>query len=165
MEHIKKQLQELLDELNETEKSLIDLEKNELIQKYLELQEKIGSLKTFYSRLKKQEYCECNHFIVYSQHDDIFEGSNSNKWACVKCGLNNDNLKKIFYSMPEDQQIKLNNIISQALLSNNFQVENIEECYSMYQKIANQNPDLDEDALIMLFKEAIKEKQNKSKIK
>ena len=94
-------MSELKKEYDEIEKQrvlVVDelkrLENDELVKRYLELEKENHNLYDkqlrLYCSIKKEEYDECKHILVYSKIDyDRDEGRTYRSCGCIKCGLDN----------------------------------------------------------------------------
>lgn len=95
-----KKYQELIKKSQELESELNELEKETIIQYYLELKKEQDTLnKKIYKEyeiLKKEEYNNCNHILVYSSIEDYkcYDNRQVKYAGCIKCGLDRSVLSK-----------------------------------------------------------------------
>ena len=102
------------DEIIEQRVVVIDelkqLENDELVKRYLELKKENHNLYDkqlrLYGSIKKEEYDECKHILVYSKiYYDRYEGRTYRSCGCIKCGLDNSVLDKERKWLTPTQQI------------------------------------------------------------
>ena len=140
---------------------IVELEETPDVKKYKELISRNQRLKKheneLYIHLKNKEYEDCNHVLVYTKEDDkIREGRIYKYCGCIKCGLDESILKK----QGKDKNLE-EHVQYMYLVLNNSKIEGkqtgldcgINLAKSMYDEIITDNGEIDDDALIELFKE------------
>lgn len=177
LDNIEKQIEQIRKELNE-------LEQSEVLKRYFELSKKNNNLlieqKKIITEIKNHEYGCCEHLLVITSIDrDEYEGRSQKYYGCIKCGLNEQVYRKyggIFgtdlLSFEEEIMYKflrgryLNGIHLNVLCD-------LDLGRSVYNKIKQNNPDIDEKTLCKYFEielenirnEEVKSKRKENKVK
>lgn len=153
-EKIKEQRAVVIDELEQ-------LKNNEIVRRYLKLKEEndnlYGKQLKLYDSIKREEYDECKHILVYSKIEyDRHEGRTYRNCGCIKCGLDDSvldeerdwltNTQKIMYDYLRKNYLK--GIKTDILCD-------IDLATSIYSKINEAHPDIDDETAIKYFEIAL----------
>lgn len=162
------ELKKEYDETTEQRVAVIDelkqLENDELVKRYLELKKENYNLYDkqlrLYGSIKKEEYDECKHILVYSKIDyDRYEGRTYRSCGCIKCGLDNSVLDKEREWLTPTQKIMYDYLRKNHLnYFNGIKIDilcDIDLATSIYSKIKDANPDIDDETAIKYFEIAL----------
>ena len=161
MSELKKEYDEIIEQRAVVIDELKQLENNEVVKKYLELKEKNDSLYNkqlnLYDSIKREEYDECKHILVFSKIDyDSYEGRTYRRCGCIKCGLDNSVLDQERDWLPHTRKIMYDYLRNNYL--NGIQTKilcDIKLATSIYSKIKDANPDIDDETAIKYFEIAL----------
>jgi len=143
---------------------LKQLENNDIVRRYLELKKENDILYNkelkLYSSIKKEEYDECRHILVYSKIDhDRLEGRTYRCCGCIKCGLDTSVLdeesdylthtQKIMYDYLRKNHLNYLNGIKTDILCD------INLATSIYSKIKEAHPNIDDKTALKYFEIAL----------
>lgn len=157
---IKENRKAVLEELSE-------LEKDEKIQRYLQLVKQNKYLqrmqRSVYKYIKTEEYSNCDHILVYSKIDyDKREGRTYKYCGCIKCGLNDAVLDE---SLLKDDKMSYKDKVMHDFLTENHimfltgrQLHipcDLSLAQNIYAKIIENHPDIDELSAINYFDKAL----------
>lgn len=175
LDNIEKQIEQIRKELNE-------LEQSEVLKRYFELSKKNNKLlieqKKIIAEIKNHEYECCDHILVITSIDrDEYEGRSQKYYGCVKCGLNEQIYRKCAYSrnlLSFEEKI-MYDFLKNGYLNGkrlNFLCD-LNSSNSLYNKIKQNNPDIDEATLCKYFEielenirnEEVKNKRKENKVK
>ncbi len=159
---IKKHRKALVDELKE-------LEKDEKVKKYIELEKqekKCHEIQTkLYKNMKFEEYSECKHLLVYSRIDqDRREGRTYKFCGCIKCGLTDEVLDEALLeedikSLPYKEKVMHDYLTENHiwyLPGKQLHIScDLSLARGIYSKIMEANPDIDEKTAICYFDKAL----------
>jgi len=137
------------------------LRKSEILSNYLkyknELEELNGNLIDLRIEMLYKKFSLCNHIMVYTT--DPYENPDKltdRSCACIKCGLDNSVLDRLKDSLSEEQLIMYNYLKNpynySANTLNTHIVCDLELGKNIYNEIIENNPNIDDNSLIELFK-------------
>ena len=147
------------------------LEEQDIIKKYLELNNKKNELllqqEKLYFELKYNEYSSCNHMWVTVRYEhDTFEGRSESHYGCIKCGLNQDNLRKgLFFGrelLSLDEQIMFDYMQTHGYRKGIFINElcNLELACAIYKRIKEVYPNIDDKIAKKYFEISLNDIRN-----
>ncbi len=176
MQNLNEKYQSVLEQREKVLKEIQDMQQQEIIKKYLELQKQKDNLEDEYNQLykevKMEEYKSCQHILV----TDTVAGSGFNYqqyFGCIKCGLTSKVL-----DFPRE---KLNSLQLQAMydylyknhfINNTFYdlrrltgIETNIDCdidlaQAIYTRIKNAHPTIDDVTAIKYFEIALNDIRN-----
>ena len=137
------------------------LENSDIVKRYLDLKKECDRLYdkqiSLYSAIKHEEYDECKHILVYSKVDfDRYEGRTYRYRGCIKCGLDNSVLGE-----ENDYLLYSRKIMSNYLQKKHLEGITIDVCCdidlatSIYSKIKEAHPNIDDKTAIKYFEIAL----------
>ena len=143
-----------------------ELKNNEIVKKYLELEKENDNLYyrqiNLYGKLKREEYDNCNHVLVYSKVEyDSFEGRSYKYCGCIKCGLDNSVLAEERDWLPYERKIMYDYLRKKYLKGIKTDILcDINLATSIYSKIKESHPDIDDETAIKYFEVALNDIRN-----
>ena len=162
MDNAKKEYTNVVRKRNEVRRELIDLENQEIVQRYLDLVEEDEELrekeKKLYMGVKKEEYMSCKHLTVYSKiYHDCYEHRTHKNCSCIKCGLDSSVLdyEKIFLI---DEEKVMYDVLkqNQSIFKNKTDVIcDINLAMAIYQKIKEKHPGISDKLARKYFEIAL----------
>ena len=169
MSDIRKNYEEMLSEMKKINSWLEELMEDKRVQEYLTLDDqrlKLESeLSELYTVMKKEEFSKCSHiWIPVSKNVDYYEGRSDIDYGCMKCGLDQ---RVLSASYPEflsvDDKIMYNYLyqhyaIHQGIKSHT--VCDLDLARSMYSKIVEYHPDIDDSTALKYFEIALDNMRN-----
>lgn len=167
MENLKEQYSKVVDERKDVIEQIKELEKDEKVGKYIELNgyndKLIEQQRKLYINMKNDEYSSCNHILVNTLHDyDSCEGRSYNYYGCIKCGLNSNIMSKNLLLQDSLLLPLQQKVMYDFLKKNGFngKVDTYELCdldlgKAIYSKIKERHPDIDDETAIKYFKVAL----------
>ena len=140
------------------------LNKSEILSNYLkyknELDDINGDLIDLKIEMSYKKFSSCNHIMVYTT--DPYENPDKltdRSCACIKCGLDNSVLDRFKDTLTDEQLIMYNYLKNphnySANTLNTHIVCDLELGKSIYNDIIENNPNIDDNSLIELFKEKL----------
>lgn len=158
-DEVKRQRAVVIDELKQ-------LKSNEIVKRYLELIKEDDNLYDkqleLYADMKKEEYDECDHILVYSKINyDRYEGRTYRSFGCIKCGLDNSVLNEDRRWLPYDQKIMYDYLRKKYF--NGIETDivcDINLATSIYSKIKEAFPEIDDETAIKFFEIMLDNKKN-----
>lgn len=152
--------------VEETEKSLSKIEKDKKVQLYINLKHRYENLlnleNKLYKKMKYEEYSKCNHILVYSKENKDEKTSTLYTYCgCIKCGLTDLVLSRKYVNKGLSGKEKVmhdyladNHII--YLLGKQLPVScDLSLAQSIYKRIKEAKPDLDDDTICEYFERAL----------
>lgn len=169
MSDIRKNYEEMLSEMKKINSWLEELMEDKRVQEYLTLDDqrlKLESeLSELYTVMKKEEFSKCSHiWIPVSKNVDYYEGRSDIDYGCMKCGLDQ---RVLSASYPEflsvDDKIMYNYLrqhyaIHQGIKSHT--LCDLDLARSMYSKIVEYHPDIDDSTALKYFEIALDNMRN-----
>ena len=173
---IKKQYSKIEEEKGQIKEEIKKISKNELVKKFLELQQRETNLEIksneLYKAMKFQEYASCKHIwitTVYESSD--FEGRSYDYCKCLKCGLD----EWLFYLYDNSYSKRKPQIEQEAMysymVSHNYRTGIYTRIYceallaqEIYQKIKKLHPDIDDETIIKYFKLELAQRRTAKKL-
>lgn len=169
MSDIRKNYEEMLSEMKKINSRLEELMEDKQVQEYLTLDDqrlKLESeLSELYTVMKKEEFSKCSHiWIPVSKNVDYYEGRSDIDYGCMKCGLDQ---RVLSASYPEflsvDDKIMYNYLrqhyaIHQGIKSHT--LCDLDLARSMYSKIVEYHPDIDDSTALKYFEIALDNMRN-----
>lgn len=155
---IKKEYDKVSNKLEEINSEIKRLEKYKTVIKYIQMNKETRKLLTkkseLYKDLKYEEYDSCNHLLVYTKiENDYWEGRTYKHCGCIKCGLDCSIKDENINYMTFDEKINYKYLMNHYLNGKLIDVScNIYLAHSIYEKIKEQNPDIDDETIIKYFK-------------
>ena len=161
MSELKKEYDEITEQRAVVIDELKQLKNNEVVKRYLELKEKNDSLYdkqlNLYDSIKREEYDECKHILVFSKIDyDRYEGRTYRSCGCIKCGLDNSVLDQERDWLTHTQKIMYDYLRKNHL--NGIKTDilcDIDLATSIYSKIKEAHPNIDDETAIKYFEIAL----------
>lgn len=163
MNSLTKEYDEIIKQIDKNNEKMKQLEEDEKVKEYFELKKQDETLQTqkkdAYKNMKVEEYESCEHILVYSkiEHDRI-EGRTYKSCGCIKCGLDNSVLdlfikhlsfnEKIMYEYLENHRFELGGIKTEISCD-------LALAQTIYSKIKEAHPDIDDKTAIKYFKSAL----------
>ena len=157
---------------------IADLEEEDNVKKYLELNKLLVDTNRAYDELlyacKLEEYASCKHLSVSFEDDyDYYEGRHPYRYGCLKCGLNTYLLEGDFISSIEE---KANNDYIKKHCKfgfpgvNNTKLyidtyENFERARVLYSSFHRRNKGVSDKIIIEMVSEALDNEAKKAKEK
>lgn len=178
MENLSLIQHELNKKLDENKKASTKIyEENEIVRKYLKLQEEQNKLTMELANISReiniQKWSSCNHIWVITKHDyDFTEGRSYNYCSCIKCGLSyevfldyekmgkdalNDSARKEMFDY-----LFTHNTSQYKGLSSNYCC-NLEEAQAIYQKIKAKNPNITDEIMLQLWERELDKKFSRTR--
>ena len=153
MSNLKKQYEDILIQMRDTYNEINELEKDEKVKKYIDLQKLSTNLNDkrlkLYRSIMLENYSSCNHILVYTREE--YDKS----WrfhGCIKCGLDSTVLdakkewlsysKRIMYDY-----IRRNGINGIKII----RVCDLSLAHKLYTKIKENNPDASDEMIAKYF--------------
>ena len=169
MSDIRKNYEEMLSEMKKINSRLEELMEDKQVQEYLALDgrrmELEPELLNLHTDMKKEEFSKCSHiWIPVSKNVDYYEGRSDIDYGCMKCGLDQ---RVLSASYPEflsvDDKIMYNYLrqhyaIHQGIKSHT--LCDLDLARSMYSKIVEYHPDIDDVTALKYFEIALDNMRN-----
>lgn len=169
MSDIRKNYEEMLSEMKKINSRLEELMEDKQVQEYLALDgrriELEPELLSLHTDMKKEEFSKCSHiWIPVSKNVDYYEGRSDIDYGCMKCGLDQ---RVLSASYPEflsvDDKIMYNYLrqhyaIHQGIKSHT--LCDLDLARSMYSKIIEYHPDIDDITALKYFEIALDNMRN-----
>lgn len=169
MSDIRKNYEEMLSEMKKINSRLEELMEDKQVQEYLALDgrrmELEPELLNLHTDMKKEEFSKCSHiWIPVSKNVDYYEGRSDIDYGCMKCGLDQ---RVLSASYPEflsvDDKIMYNYLrqhyaIHQGIKSHT--LCDLDLARSMYSKIIEYHPDIDDITALKYFEIALDNMRN-----
>ena len=153
---------EKISEQRETIKNAINwLESNIVVKKYLQLKKENDDLYTkqlvLYSVMKNEEYSECSHVLVNTNIENYgYGGRKHRSCGCIKCGLDNQVLDKEIILLTYNEKIKYNYLRKHSFYGKITEYScDIDLATSIYSKIKEAHPEIDDETAIKYFEIAL----------
>lgn len=141
-------------------KEIDELSKKESVKRYLSLKEQNRLIRKRQQKLYKDIYYRiydsCNHVFVYSELEFDKSRGTIRSCGCIKCGLNESVLKSHKDELSIQDQIMYDYLTSHELSgtkTNNFC--DLDLARSIYSKIIDNNPGIDDETAIKYFEIAL----------
>ena len=137
------------------------LKENEIIKKYLELKKENDSLydkqMKLYRNICLEKYASCNHILVNSKIIyDEYDGRTRIYSGCIKCGLDNSVLCEQGVVVPYANKIMVEFLKKHYLNGvDTGLICNIDLATSIYSRIMEAHPNIDDKLAIKYFKAAL----------
>lgn len=166
MDKYKKEYAELVEKRNKIIGKLKLLEQDEMVKKYIQLEEENKDLYdkqlSLYSLMKEEEYNSCKHVLVYSRIDyDGYEGRSYEYSGCIKCGLDNSVLASNKGSFSFDEKIMYSSLRKQYLTGTHTKILcDLDLAQAIYSKIKQAHPNIDDKTAIDYFTVALNDIRN-----
>jgi len=167
MEELKKSIDNIGEERKQIIEELKELRENPIVKRYFELNEKNDSLlneqKKLIKQFKIEEFNSCQHLWVITKSDhDYIEGRTERFYGCVKCGLNQEVLTKVSGMYGTEFLTFEEQIILEYLENGRYMRGSvipvscdIDLAKSVYSKIKENNPDIDDETAQKYFEIAL----------
>lgn len=169
MSDIRKNYEEMLSEMKKINSRLEELMEDKQVQEYLALDGRRMELEpeilNLHTDMKKEEFSKCSHiWIPVSKNVDYYEGCSDIDYGCMKCGLDQ---RVLSASYPEflsvDDKIMYNYLrqhyaIHQGIKSHT--LCDLDLARSMYSKIIEYHPDIDDITALKYFEIALDNMRN-----
>ena len=151
---MEKELLRVLKEKEIRQNKVEELKQNELVIKYIDNSSKCNalSLKESYlkNELETQKMLCCNHYFVINDIDTYFDGHKLNSdyiVTCIHCGLTNKYIDDTY-----KRDCLMNQIIRKGGMSNSkyhgrYDIKELDEIKSMYDKFKDDYPNMDDDEI------------------
>ena len=152
------ELKDVLDELKKTSNEIKELSSDEKVIQYNKLLSKKLDLdfkkKQIYEDLVFKRYDSCKHILVYSKIDyDYIEGRSYKSCGCIKCGLDNSIKEEKYNWLNYNEKLMYNYLRKNYLSGINTEIAcDLDLANSIYEKIKERNPDIDDETLIKYFR-------------
>ena len=166
MSDLKRKYEELENQREKTIEELNQLEEDDRVKRYVELQSKNETLYNkqiaLYQELKKEEYSSCNHILVYSEIDcDRYEGRSYKRCGCIKCGLDGSVSSQSREYLPFSQKIMYDYLRKNHLRGKETNIAcDLDLAHAIYSKVKEVHPDIDDDTAIGYFEIALNNIRN-----
>lgn len=169
MSDICKNYEEMLSEMKKINSRLEELMEDKQVQEYLTLDDqrlKLESeLSELYTVMKKEEFSKCSHiWIPVSKNVDYYEGRSDIDYGCMKCGLDQ---RVLSASYPEflsvDDKIMYNYLYQHYAIHQGIKSHtlcDLDLARSMYSKIVEYHPDIDDSTALKYFEIALDNMRN-----
>ncbi len=169
MSDIRKNYEEMLSEMKKINSWLEELMEDKRVQEYLTLDDqrlKLESeLSELYTVMKKEEFSKCSHiWIPVSKNVDYYEGRSDIDYGCMKCGLDQ---RVLSASYPEflsvDDKIMYNYLYQHYAIHQGIKSHtlcDLDLARSMYSKIVEYHPDIDDSTALKYFEIALDNMRN-----
>ena len=174
MENLKNQYDNISNERQQIIKELEELSQSEVLKRYFELTKRDDKLsleqEKIITEIRNHEYGCCDHVLVMTSQDyDTYEGRSQKYYGCIKCGLTEEVYRKVGYGM---DLLNFEEKIMYKFLRDNFLsgkhiniLCDLDLARSIYNKLKENNPDIDEETLYKCFKISLDNEKKQSKIK
>lgn len=156
----------LVQEKNNIVKRLKELEKDEKVKEYIELNERndklYNQLISSYKGLKLENYYNCKHiFVKSSTIYESIEGRSYSYYGCIKCGLANNVLDENKNNLTEDEKI-MYEFLDKNSMKGIFVKEScdLSLAKAIYNKIIDNYPNIDDHTAVTYFKKALYDIRN-----
>lgn len=166
MSNLKRKYEELENQREKTIEELNQLEEDDRVKRYIELQSKNETLYNeqiaLYQELKKEEYSSCNHILVYSEIDyDRYEGRSYKRCGCIKCGLDGSVSSQSREYLPFSQKIMYDYLRKNHLRGKETNITcDLDLAHAIYSKVKEVHPDINDDTAIGYFEIALNNIRN-----
>ena len=161
MSELKKEYARITEQRAVVINELKQLKNEESVKRYLKLKEQNDNLYykqlNLYGTIKHEDYDECKHILVYSKIAyDKYEGRTYRSCGCIKCGLDNSVLDEDRDCLSYIRKIMYDYLRKNYLNGINTDIIcDIDLATSIYSKIKEIHPDIDEETAIKYLKIAL----------
>ena len=138
------------EQLKKINEKIEELENTDRLQEYLQLQKQA-------SALQKNIYKSCKHILVYSKIEYACPEGRIYRWCgCIKCGLDNRVLDLEQYCLSSEQEAMLDYLQKYSFsgIHTGYACE-LTLAQSIYSKIKQAYPNIDDATAIKYFKNAL----------
>ncbi len=170
MSELEEELKEVQGKRKNISKELQALEESEVVKRYLTLQEQREKIykeeNDLYRKLRIEQFDLCDHILVYTETvSEDYGGHTYRRKGCMKCGLNENVRDRDISTLSEDQKIMLSYLQGLSFgIEKGIDTEltcNLDLAISIYSKIKEAKPDIDDELAAKYFKVALEDIRNK----
>ena len=166
MSDLKKKYDIVKDQRKQIIEELKLLKENDVVKKYFELKKQSENLYEkqldLYKEMKRKEYECCKHILVYSviEHD-ICEERTYRSCGCIKCGLDESVLYQNGALLPFPRKVMYDYLDGRNLRGRETKIAcDLDLAQSIYSKIKEAHPDIDDDMAVKYFEIALNDMRN-----
>lgn len=172
MSELEKELERLKEKRRGIIKEMQSLEKSEVIKRYFELkklnEEMCRDEKDLYQKVKEEQFDSCDHILVYTETvSEDYDGHIYRKKGCMKCGLDESVRGRDISTLSMDQKIMLSYLQKLSFgIEKGINTEltcDLDLATSIYSKIKEAKPDIDDEVAAKYFKVTLEDIRNKER--